>query len=934
MNEKILLNKNRGKESTNINNSLAVQFVGSKRILPCDPMETVVNEVDVYNEERKNCSKIRLTVQVNPICSNVLFNNITEVVKNEGSEYTKCLNFKTLEDISNELKDLTDERYKWNGETVKFKDISGFSTVIESIRDTQLNNSVNGFKYYCGLDIFNNHYLRSNTFKTVCPLEEGHTHNYFNTLFDMMRGYNGNPVKDYANDKKNNFRVAKNLHLYLSEEILSYKETVSKKLIEKNGWFGFTNVGKMRIYDDINNDDYDWFQVINNRKSCDFIDMYPNRELFFFDPIYNSNRQRIEKNWNYCITYPSSSTTDVPFIKEYANKTSGLKVTYFDDTIKHKNGTNAIKIWSVSMHGLTKDNLINVYRGDECVIKEARVIDVIDNYTFYIFSNGIKLSEKWVELPDMVGETVTVDGETYTVSSDRLTLTKDGRTYFIINYKKANVDDKAQDISFKRVVDNNEVSYYVRIFSKLPNWKFADKKPTEYLLAINEKDKNKGINIKDYQTTANDFDSHIGKLAFSKNIYTDNISQIVFTDDIDISVLKDNLGRPLSELYLTIIKNNAGYREWYGKNVGQTGAIHNVADEKVEYSHCFGKVNCAFKLAKESIPNKNYNNVLMINNIDNMYDRNGLDMTFINDRNEPLIEDDEIQYMPYGVYTGDSSFYGDLCCYSESLCEEQSIQMIDFRFNTAQRELTNSFSTHTLFDAITYDEIGSDDFDDNDFKERTYKFPQAASRREGYYYKPHYQIPIKTYDKNITTIFPRFLSVSKLTVDSSGTYNIVTLDNHMLGENSIITIYEKKHKIYYYAKVLSIENSHSINIKVYSDELMETEVLINVNNRKEMKFFIKGEDIPSYAKLMTDGSCRYIYRELHQNGYDNDSDIEEYPFTNGSLYINKSLNLYLRRQNSDGTSDLRSKTYPYDIVNSSISFEKKNKYYHELEIEC
>ena len=124
MNEKILLNKNRGKESTNINNSLAVQFVGSKRILPCDPMETVVNEVDVYNEERKNCSKIRLTVQVNPICSNVLFNNITEVVKNEGSEYTKCLNFKTLEDISNELKDLTDERYKWNGETVKFKDIS------------------------------------------------------------------------------------------------------------------------------------------------------------------------------------------------------------------------------------------------------------------------------------------------------------------------------------------------------------------------------------------------------------------------------------------------------------------------------------------------------------------------------------------------------------------------------------------------------------------------------------------------------------------------------------------------------------------------------------------------------------------------------------------------------------------------------------------
>ena len=53
MNEKILLSKNKSKVSTNVNNSLAVQLVGSKRILPCDPMETVINEIDVYNEERE-----------------------------------------------------------------------------------------------------------------------------------------------------------------------------------------------------------------------------------------------------------------------------------------------------------------------------------------------------------------------------------------------------------------------------------------------------------------------------------------------------------------------------------------------------------------------------------------------------------------------------------------------------------------------------------------------------------------------------------------------------------------------------------------------------------------------------------------------------------------------------------------------------------------
>ena len=102
----------------------------------------------------------------------------------------------------------------------------------------------------------------------------------------------------------------------------------------------------------------------------------------------------------------------------------------------------------------------------------------------------------------------------------------------------------------------------------------------------------------------------------------------------------------------------------------------------------------------------------------------------------------------------------------------------------------------------------------------------------------------------------------------------------------------------------------------------------------EMKFFIKGENTPSYAHLLNDGSCRYVFRELKQNGFDDDSENEVYPFTNNSLYINKNITFFLRRQNPNGTSELRSKTYPYDIVNNTISFEKENKYYHEEEIQC
>ena len=934
MTEKILLNKSKSKVSTNNNNSLAVQLKGSKRILPCDPMEASISEIDVYNKERKHCEKIRLTVQVNPICSNVLFNNITEIVKNEGSENVLWLNHG--KDCNADLTDLINNGKIFFKRVNDFNDgtSNGNSAFVNAIRDTQLSSVANGYEYKCGIDIFNNHYLRSKTFKTVCPSPT--TKSEFNTIYDEMRNYNGGNVMDYKDKDKASENRDLKLHLYTTEEVLSYKETVTEKLIENNGWFGFTNVGKLKVYDDKNGKDYDWFKVINNRKPCDFIDMYPDRELFFFDPKYNSYRQRVEKNWHYCITYPSSSTTDVSFIKNFSNGTTGLKVMVFDDTVKHKNGTNAILITSVSYHGLSKNNTINIYKNDECFIKNAKVIEVVDEYTFYVFTEGVKISQKWVELPENVDDEFTANGVTYTVAQDRKTIKNAGNTYYTLNYKKANVDETAQDISFRRIIDNNETSYYVRIFSKLPNWKFAKKKPTEFLLEDDENFQ------KEYQKTINDFDSHVGKLAFSKNIYTDNIAEVVFTDDIDISLLKDNLGRPISELYFTIIKNNAGYREWYGK-----GIDIDTSNEIVEYSHCFGKINCAFKLSKESIANKEHKNLLMINNIDSVYDKNGLDISFINKGDRSDIDDDEIQYEPYKGYSGDSSFYGDLCCYSETLCDEQSIQMVDFRFNTAQREINNSFRSYPFLNSITYDEIMSDDYDDNEFNCKEYLFTNAANRKEGYYYKPHYKIPIRTYDNNLTTMYPRFLTIKNINLTSSGVYTVQTLESHQLGKGTLLNVLFKEpyvneygttcyNKTYYYARVKSIYegNTKTFDVELFKDYLLKERANIDTSNKRNIKLFIKTENTPSYATLMKDGSCRYVYRELFQNGFDDNTDVESYPFTNGSFYVNKGIMLFLKRQNPTGESELRSKTYPYDIVRDGISFEKENKYYHEDNIEC
>lgn len=370
----------------------------------------------------------------------------------------------------------------------------------------------------------------------------------------------------------------------------------------------------------------------------------------------------------------------------------------------------------------------------------------------------------------------------------------------------------------------------------------------------------------------------------------------------------------------------------------------------------FGKLSCAFKLSEASIPNIEYNNVTLINNIDNTIDRNGMDMTLINNRDvvvkakaiTAFIEDDEIQYRSYKDYSGDSSFYGDLCCYSEALCDEQSIQMIDFRFNTAQRELTNSFAASKFLNTLYYDEIISDDYDDNGFKVKENKIENVAIRKEGYYYQPHYQIPIKSFDSELTTIYPRFLTIKNITTINDGEYMITSMEHHLLGVGSIVNIcykeptneYKNGRQVfnyhYYFGKVTEIKegNSKTFVIKLYSDKLLKNIINIDVNQKKYFKLFIKSEDIPSYATLLQDGSCRYVYRKLYQNGTYVNSSVETYPFTNGSLYINKSINFYLKRQNPNGESDLRTKTYPYDITSNTISFSKENKYYNEEEIIC
>ena len=52
INNKITLDSGKCVSSVNSNKSLVINFEGNKRMLPVAPMETTINEVELYNSER------------------------------------------------------------------------------------------------------------------------------------------------------------------------------------------------------------------------------------------------------------------------------------------------------------------------------------------------------------------------------------------------------------------------------------------------------------------------------------------------------------------------------------------------------------------------------------------------------------------------------------------------------------------------------------------------------------------------------------------------------------------------------------------------------------------------------------------------------------------------------------------------------------------
>ena len=394
--KKILLDRNKSKRSVDVEKGFLVPLSTDERLLPFDDISDVVNLKEVYDKEKDESDLYRLIFTVNPVCSNVLFNTFTEVVYKEGSDECEMLTSITNTSIPK-----------------KACNTSALNQM-QAIRDTEYSHPsiCEGLVYHCGIDIFNNHILRNNGFVVVASAENGDK-SVFNTIKDYNRDKDGKIVKfsrgSHTTPTSNSVGETVNLHLYNAENLLTFKEAVRERLIEDDGWFGFTNASLIDIPNvKVGNDMITVNKVLNNNKSCEFIDMFPDRSLYSFIPKVNKYRNRIEPNWDYCLTYPYKNDFE---LFQKLNGTLNFKGFQGVRIVSAYETGNSLFMETIINHNLTTSDYVSLYYGDTLhkipvKLKVVNVGDYLGNNKNRFFAVSLNSLDK-----RLLGSLYNADGE-------------------------------------------------------------------------------------------------------------------------------------------------------------------------------------------------------------------------------------------------------------------------------------------------------------------------------------------------------------------------------------------------------------------------------------------------------------------------------------------------------------------------------------------
>lgn len=842
-------------------------------------IKDTIDQYEVFKEEKENCNKYRLILTINPYCTNVLFNTMTEIVKNEGSD--------KLETVGDKTKAKSCEKAYGNTSPNRY----------QMIQNTEYSRDEIDYNYLPGYDIFNNHILRNISFKMV-NYNGGKDRDVFNTINDYMRYSDTSNVKYRKRNNIASISNENNRHLYLADDILDITDGINANLSEENGWWGFTNTSTLKNKYRSSNNSNKWNSlgiehVFCNRKNCEFIDMYPDRTLYSFNPKYNLFKNRLEYNWHVCITYPYENYYGHPLVQSTEYGVNALKICSINKMVGN-NGNDIILVKTYVKHGLKQGDSIYIYFNGVRTNSQYRVYSLgnmkSEDQGYYFIINGVNLL-------DEIGE----------------------------------IDNDDNDYRLNRVVNGVESEYYIRKFMKLPNFK-TRKTILNDEIAL-DKD-NFGRYVDENGTKdgkIREFNKEQYQLAFASTIYNDNSTQVTFTDGIDVSHLRDNLGRPLTEMYITIVKNNKGYKRWYN-NDGKLPTDYK--NEDYEYSHCFGRLCSGFEMMYGGyVDSERYSDVRKLNNITSS------DLCL--EGNGEITKDDKF-------------FYGDIVSFNPNECVENKLSDVCFRFNTAQREW--NCDKNNWIGQFRYDEIVSDDYDysnsEPSFKTETKELNADEScdtvRPEGYYYKAHYEIPLKGLGKL------RQSSHHSITVSNSECavmngkvlVKVTTKLRHKLSSNDILMFFDSLENKWYSTRVVNIADATSflINPKDIVDgegnsmlgkQVPQLELVNLLNNLsvKHMSLLKKNQEIPSYAIQIRNENI-FLWRDIVPLEDDSTNDEKEYVFANGYFYINKEINFYLRRQDPEGKLGLYNKEgFPNDVF-GNIKKDSNYVYKDETHVKC
>ena len=222
---KIFLNKKKSKDSVNKENNINVSLKSENNIIPLSDIVKNVNEYEQYVKEKKNSQTYRLSFNITPLCSNVLFNKITEIVYHEGANDCVVFNKKNVKgEIKNEYIKKYCE-YKGIEPNKLYRDVL--------IRDTGFSHpECGGLVYRCGYDIFNNHTLRKKEFNVVNKLG-GIKKENFNTLLDYRRDKDGKEIENWKDNLEENETIREMYeHLYMFDTVHTFDNSVNENLVD------------------------------------------------------------------------------------------------------------------------------------------------------------------------------------------------------------------------------------------------------------------------------------------------------------------------------------------------------------------------------------------------------------------------------------------------------------------------------------------------------------------------------------------------------------------------------------------------------------------------------------------------------------------------------------------------------------------------------